>query len=796
MDTYAEPTPPRHRAQTEMQKEVNDTVSSCIDEMKVELLQKLHRIMDPVRVRRRASRISISEKLQGREISKGLAEMKEQGSLNLLLLPGPRASPACKMRSQVSPDNDTSEMVALEEFQRQGSSGVEGIESITVAEVISPTGMPTVQEAILEHHAHEHRKLRLHKAWKLEESPRLRTSNSHSNSNSFIKNASSLSLGEAAVRRAGSLRSKEETYRWYDRLTMSHRSHFCMVWDIWTSIAIAYDMVMTPMDAFTIELTPVVRALERTSSITWFVDMILSFVRSYGKLNGTEERHLKATAMSYLRTWFTFDFILVCLDMFILIAEDSSWMRYVSFLRAVRLFRLLRVLRVAKVKARIAVLAQLLHILQTQRITDRGFLMLNIAKSLMVITVINHFTEASQACLWYAIAVFMEEDDNNWVDHHSAQPGRPDSLVYIYTTAYHWSITQLTPASCEIYPRSSRERIFNIAVILFGLCIFSSFISSMAQQLAALQQLSRADRQRMHELRRFISEHHMSVALATTIVDFVRQKRGPMAQRPLKISDIEIFTGFPTVLLQKIRLEAYYFVLSKHHFYYFVYQNDRDTFSKICNNCIFEQTLDKGHEVFNSGEEGTGMYFVCHGKLSYTLFVDDESFDPTSSEDWVTLNNLLEGSCSFITSGVISEVAMWLFWFHRGRLAGDGIVSDLLFVSVDPFREVIKTTPLIQDVRLYARLYALRALRAGKEGHMLDDLWHEEEMIEEISRLSLQGGLEQAVNNLATSRVTPQKIFRAWRQQAQSGRFKRSPWRRISEWIRCCFFAPRKQELD
>lgn len=34
--------------------------------------------------------------------------------------------------------------------------------------------------------------------------------------------------------------------------------------------------------------------------------------------------------------------------------------------------------------------------------------------------------------------------------------------------AYHWSITQLTPASCEIYPSSARERIFNIAVILFG----------------------------------------------------------------------------------------------------------------------------------------------------------------------------------------------------------------------------------------------------------------------------------------------------------------------------------------
>ena len=30
-----------------------------------------------------------------------------------------------------------------------------------------------------------------------------------------------------------------------------------MIWDIWTSIAIAYDMVMTPMDAFKIEVTGV-----------------------------------------------------------------------------------------------------------------------------------------------------------------------------------------------------------------------------------------------------------------------------------------------------------------------------------------------------------------------------------------------------------------------------------------------------------------------------------------------------------------------------------------------------------
>ena len=34
-----------------------------------------------------------------------------------------------------------------------------------------------------------------------------------------------------------------------------------------------------------------------------------------------------------------------------------------------------------------------------------------------------------------------------------------------------------------------------------------------------------------------------------------------------------------------------------------------------------------------------------------------------------------------------SEVSMWLHWFHRGALTGDAIVSDMLFVSVERFRE-------------------------------------------------------------------------------------------------------------
>ncbi|CAJ1343125.1 unnamed protein product [Effrenium voratum] len=789
---------PRQR----MEKEITEAVNDCVEKMKAELMPRLSRIIQNAdRSRRRAS----FHQGFGGPLITGLPERQSQGeSLSLsgclVDLPdvpsepqkhGPRGGvPVFSFGGRCGPR--TSPRLQL---LPAAKISVDAENPGVPREQSDDLNSPELSNGTPEMKAERTEGLRLHKAWKIDTVEPQK----------FMKHGSSATMTSdtPGFRRSRSNGGKEDNghYAWYDRFTMSHRSPFCMCWDIWTSIAIGYDMVMTPMDAFRIELTPVLKALERTSSGTWLADMLLSFVRSFGKLNGTEERHLRCTAEHYLKSWFTFDFTLVCLDMFIFVMEDTAWMRYVGFLRAVRLFRLLRVLRIAKVKARIAVLAQLLHILQTQRITDRGFLILNIVKSLMVITVINHFT----ACCWYAIATLME-DDNNWVNVHFKDQQRPDDLLYLYTTAYHWSITQLTPASMEIYPYSSRERIFNIAVILFGLCVFSSFISSMAQQLHALQQLSREHRHRMSILRRFISEHHMSVALATTIVEFVRQKRGPQLQRPLKIDDIDMFSNFPTVLIHKIRSETYHSAIGKHSLYQYIYEEERDIFGKICNTCICEKIVDKGHEVFAAGDEGYGMYFICHGKLGYIYGMDDDVFDPTDSQEWMRMADGADAGhrqCCFLMTGrVVCEVAMWLLWNHRGRLFGDSVVTDLLFVQVEPFREVITNSSMLKDIRLYARLYALRALRTGKEGQILDDVWHEDETIEEISRLALHGGLEAAVTTLAANRATPARILKAWRQQAQAGRLRRTLYRparqRLCEWLRCCFNSDpgESRELD
>lgn len=186
-----------------------------------------------------------------------------------------------------------------------------------------------------------------------------------------------------------------------------------------------------------------------------------------------------------------------------------------------------------------------------------------------------------------------------------------------------------------------------------------------------------------------------------------------------------MFNSFPSVLLQRIRSEAYHFVVSKHHFFQYIYQFEREIFNKLCSDVMVEQSVDRGHHVFVAETEGEGMYFMCHGKLSYT----EDSFGVTDSATFMDMSQRPEGLWRLVTAtatGAISEVSMWLHWFHRGTLIGEAVVSDLLFVAAERFREVMKATLLSNDVRLYARLYAMRALRAGKEGKEVDDLWHED----------------------------------------------------------------------
>ena len=77
----------------------------------------------------------------------------------------------------------------------------------------------------------------------------------------------------------------------------------------------------------------------------------------------------------------------------------------------------------------------------------------------------------------------------------------------------------------EVHPGNTQERFFTVAVLLVGLIVFSSFLSSITA--AATNLRSRTEQQAIQEgaIRRFLTEHSVSVELGSSISFFLQQQR-------------------------------------------------------------------------------------------------------------------------------------------------------------------------------------------------------------------------------------------------------------------------------
>lgn len=546
--------------------------------------------------------------------------------------------------------------------------------------------------------------------------------------------------------------------KWYDHIVFPSRNKPCMMWDAWTGLCVAYDLFMAPMAAFQMEKTPVLAAIDHVIFATWLVDMVLSFVRGFMRFNGMDERRLFVVVRRYLTSWFAFDFLLVSLDMFLYVAdEEDSFMKYMTVLRLIRLLRMLRVLRLLKMQERLRTLAYVLQMTTESRLSETGNVMWYLTKNIFIIVVINHFL----ACVWYAIGTVGQEGQGGWVLEHNRRYDRDVGVPYLYFTSFHWALTQVTPASMEVVPTSTWERCFNVVMIILGLCTFSTFVGSLTQVFAQLRLLSARDREKLETMRRYMAENKISVSLASTIAHWVRQRPPDETKQRLRMDEIDMFSSFPEFLLTKIRVEACKNVTAKHTFFEFAVSVDSSIFTSLCTKAMEEQSHAMGHTVFDFNDEGVGMYFVTNGQLNY-LAGDLTKFEFT--DDWLELtspSSTINMSKSVERGRMISETALWLDWHHKGRLMGDTALVDVLLVYAEGFREVIVASGYFKDYKLYARLFALRTLGIHREGEVVDDLWHQEDTITEIGRLSLWGGLEESLNALRQG-FTPETVFKAW----------------------------------
>jgi len=412
---------------------------------------------------------------------------------------------------------------------------------------------------------------------------------------------------------------------------------------------------------------------------------------------GTVEMRITKIARKYLRTWFIFDLIIVGIDWglqiwtLLLYNTDTGADAGVAFFRmakTIRLLRFLRLLRLLKARGRINDLVEQIQ-------SEASLILIGILKMLIFIVLVNHLV----ACVWYAIGNMDQTRPDRWIVEFKVDV---KNLLYRYSTALHWSITQFTPASMEVVPQNEYERLFTVCIILSGLLIFSSFVSAITNAMNRLRNLNSWRNEQESLLRRYLRENLVTPSLTARIHNCLN-KAMQQSRRRVHEDEINILQLLPLSLKFELSNEIYAPALGKHPFFTFCHSCLPSESRKIYSTAVSQKSLVISQELITTGEAGKHMYFLVSGTLVYSRD-DDEQSAVTTQQPWLV------------------EAALWLKWQHVGT-ASSSSQSELVSVDALKVQDILKEEATV-------RTYAKKFWRHFQEEPMsLSDIWIDEEHV-------------------------------------------------------------------
>jgi len=378
-------------------------------------------------------------------------------------------------------------------------------------------------------------------------------------------------------------------------------------WDVAGVGFLLYDIIAVPLNAFNSFLdfeSEALLCLNLVTAVYWTIDMIASFFVGYHTKTAIEFSRRKI-ARRYLLSWFGLDLALVSLDWFLILSTSGQNMNFMRISRGIRVSRLLRIIKLH------AIIMSAMDMIRSEYART----IVTVVVHLAVIILVNHFT----ACGWYAIS-HVSGPASNWRSMNFYDEEH-NSFGYHYSTSLHWSLTQFTPASMEVTPRNTYERIYSISVLLFAMVTFSSFVSSITQ---AMTHLRKINAQRMAEeniLRRYLQEHGISGKLVKRVWQYLHHRTALTVKSVrTKEQDVRALQLLPKSIIVELRYESFAPALKNHPLFLCYGRSDQAALKQICATAVQEQSLFVRQELFGKGKHANAqLFFVVEGLLEYGL---------------------------------------------------------------------------------------------------------------------------------------------------------------------------------
>mmetsp|Transcript_54956 Transcript_54956/g.128519 ORF Transcript_54956/g.128519 Transcript_54956/m.128519 type:complete len:984 (+) Transcript_54956:124-3075(+) len=512
-------------------------------------------------------------------------------------------------------------------------------------------------------------------------------------------------LADSNIKRNGS-KSSTATLSWRRRYckvpTMPPSSPPRLAWDILSLLILGFDAIFIPLGAFGLPDYDFIVGMMWVTSIFWTLDIGATIVTGFHH-DGRVELSFKRIFYNYLRTWFIFDFFIIACDWLVLISREQS-VDVLGIIRVGKSFRLTRVLRAMR-------LLRILRILRTVETlwyfatSEIDSMMFAIGKFMVGMLFVNHFV----ACAWYGVGTIdLGDGSRSWVDAFEDRFGSDAPLGLRYATAFHWSITQMTPASMEVNGQNILERIFTVCIIVMSLILISSIVSSITAAVTQLRKLSFEKSKQQELVRSFIGQKSLSLELGNRIWQFLQKHyTSSVPKRALHEKDVEFFKIMPESLRLSLHVELFLPLILPVPFFESLHIEDPYTVVRMCHIAMSERSLSINQELFSYCDAAKGMYFTLTGTASYFKALTNEKSSPVGPKAQVCV------------------LALWLQWQHRGRLVAR---SNCEFVLLDSgqFRSVVSQHGSYNYCKIYAELFRDRIVEENNkmEGD-INDLWND-----------------------------------------------------------------------
>lgn len=344
------------------------------------------------------------------------------------------------------------------------------------------------------------------------------------------------------------------------------------------------------------------------------------------------------------------------------------------------MFRTVRLLRMAKAPVLSSHLAEQIR-------SEEWLLAAQIFKLMVLLLIVAHFT----ACVWYGIGD--SDDGEGWVAKSNVWDG---GLASKYISSLHWSLSMFVGETLIISERL-QEQCFAVAILFFGFMFSSVIVGSLTTAMTRLQLLSSQQAAQQAQLRRYLVNKGISRPLAVRVQ---RNAQHAMLEqkRTMPESSIDLLQIISEPLKVEIHFEVYSRLLLEHPFFYCFNEINPTGIRKVCNQCVYPQSLSVGDVLFSDLEAPTNprMFFIEKGTTQYKQESRALLIKFVEHKEW------------------LCEQVLWTPWTHCGSLQAV-TETRLLALDAKKFQSLLSGAHDAHISR-YAEAYVSVLNELGKDG--------------------------------------------------------------------------------